>query len=162
MSFHYKRTVIILSVVCLIAVAVMLTALLWPESTGEFIPPEFEENAEYATPDPDSSLGYGKIYREGMNFCAMLCSKIECKENNAVLYFTNPAENTVWMKLRITDEEGNILGESGVLRPGEYVKYVQLEKDIYEDTPVKLKIITYEPETYYSNGTVTVNSTLLK
>lgn len=62
--------------------------------------------------------------------------------------------------MRILDEAGNILGESGLLRPGEYVRAVRLEKIPKQPTPVSLKIMAYEPETYYSAGSAVLKTTL--
>ena len=74
--------------------------------------------------------------------------------SNAAVYLTNPAENEVWLKLRVLDENGNILGETGLIRPGEYVKDVALTENLTAGTKIKLKIMGYEPETYFSAGTV--------
>ena len=53
---------------------------------------------------------------------------------------------------------GNIVGETGLVRPGEYVKEVSLSRRIPCGTPVNLKIMGYEPETYKSAGAVTLST----
>ncbi len=141
--------------VAVIAVITMVVVLCMPkEQQGDFIPPAFESNAVSGTPTVDIELGYSEIYQEGMNFRAWVCGNVTLTGKNVNVYFTNPDENEVWMKLRISDEAGNILGESGILKPGEYVKAVELSKAIAIGTRVHLKIMTYEPETYYSGGAV--------
>ena len=50
------------------------------------------------------------------------------------------------------DEQGNILGESGVLKPGQYIRSMQLENVPQQAGIVLAKILTYEPETWYSMG----------
>ena len=78
--------------------------------------------------------------------------------SNAAVYLTNPAENEVWLKLRVLDGNGNILGETGMIRPGEYVKDVALTENFTAGTKIKLKIMGYEPETYFSAGSATLNT----
>ena len=80
----------------------------------------------------------------------------------ADVYFTNSSEQEIWLKLRVLDENSNILGETGLIKPGEYVKSVSIDADIPDGTAIKLKIMAYEPETYYSAGAVTLNTQIRK
>ena len=56
------------------------------------------------------------------------------------------------------DGNGNILGETGLIRPGEYVKDVALTENLTAGKKIKLKIMGYEPETYFSAGYATLNT----
>lgn len=76
-----------------------------------------------------------------------------------MVYLTNPAENTVWLKLRVLDTNGSILGETGLLRPGEYVRTVALSAAPTPGTSITLKIMGYEPDTYLSAGSATLSTT---
>ncbi|MBQ9121296.1 MAG: hypothetical protein IJY12_02905 [Clostridia bacterium] len=127
----------------------------------EFIPPEFEANAEIGTPEVPDNLGYAEIHKEGMTFSAWICGEIYQDDGKAIVYFTNPESNDVWLKLRIMDEQGNILGESGLIKPGEYVHSVSLNENIIATTSVRIKIMGYEPETYNSVGSVFVQTEIL-
>ena len=64
----------------------------------------------------------------------------------------------MWLKVRVLNSDGNILGESGLIRPGEYVQSVALQTIPSSGSAVALKIMAYEPETYYSAGTVTLTT----
>ena len=66
----------------------------------------------------------------------------------------------MWLKVRILDVGGNILGETGLVRPGEYVQTVALTTIPKPGTPITLKIMAYEPDTYYSMGAGTLNTTV--
>jgi len=127
----------------------------------EFIPPAFEENAEIGMPIVDDSMGYSKMYKEGMTFSAWMCGEIHQENCAAVVYFTNPEINNAWLKLRIMDEQGTILGESGLLKPGEYVRSVSLSAELAAGTAVKMRIMGYEPETYNSIGSVSVQTQII-
>ena len=78
----------------------------------------------------------------------------------AVVYFTNAEENSVYLKLRVLDEDGNILGETGLLKPGEYVEGVELGETFSAGTTISLKIMSYEPDTYMSEGSVVLKTTI--
>lgn len=52
------------------------------------------------------------------------------------------------------------MGETGLLKPGEYVKTVTLTKTLAAGENIKLKIMGYEPETYESAGSVSLNVTV--
>ena len=89
-----------------------------------------------------------------------VCGNVIMEGSNAAVYLTNPAENEVWLKLRVLDENDNILGETGLIRPGEYVKDVALTENLTAGTKIKLKIMGYEPETYFSAGSATLNTAI--
>ena len=151
-------------VVCaVLAVATVITAIIVAnrEPRVEFIPPSFEENAVKGTPDVPDDLGYTELYQEGMAFSAWCCGVVHSEDGQAVVYFTNPKDNDAWLKLRICDESGAILGESGLLKPGEYVRAVTLTEDVPHGTALKMRIMSYEPDTYYSLGAVTVRTNII-
>ena len=103
-----------------------------------------------------------EIYQDGMAFKCSICGNVIASGGAADVYFTNSSEQEVWLKLRVLDEDGNIIGETGLIKPGEYVKSVSIDKDISDGSSIKLKIMAYEPETYYSAGAVTLNTKIGK
>lgn len=123
-----------------------------------FTPPPFEVNAIKGVPDVPNDLGYSAPYKEGMAYHFAVCGNVVMDGRNATVYFTNPKENEVWLKLRVLDEAGNVLGETGLLKAGEYVELVELLEELPVGTPVKLKIMSYEPKTYYSVGSVMLDT----
>ena len=138
---------------------VMITALCIPKTT-EFVPPDFEAAAVQGTPEVEESMGYISPYQEGMGYRFSVCGNVVMEGSNAAVYLTNPEENDVWLKLRVLDENDNILGETGLIRPGEYVKDVALTENLTAGTKIKLKIMSYELETYFSAGSATLNTTI--
>ena len=97
---------------------------------------------------------------QGMGFSVWVCGNVTLDGSHATVYLTNPESNRVWMKLRIMDADGNILGETGLIKPGEYVQSVALSEVPAIGTAIQMKIMTYEPETYYSAGAVTMNTVI--
>lgn len=151
-----KNNILPLAVaVCLLSLGLMVFALRReaPPVMGEFVPPPFEPNAVAGA--PQAPQGYSvldcKAYQVG------LLGKLGAQGE---VWFANPEGNTALLKLRVLDERGNILGETGLLRPGEYVRTVELVRDLRPGTAVTLKIMGYEPETYFSAGAATLNTTV--
>ena len=87
-----------------------------------------------------------------------ICGKFIPKGNAADVWLTNPESNAVWLKVRVLDEKGNILGETGIAKPGEYVQSVTLDTVPKTGKPIVLKIMAYQPETYYSEGAVSLST----
>ena len=152
--------VYILSVLAVTSFFVMLIALSVPKDPprGEFVPPAFESTAIQGVPEVPEELGYTSPYREGMAYRFSVCANVTMDGRVATVYFTNPAENTVYLKLRVLDGNGEILGETGLLKPGEYVRVVELCEALDAGTQIQLKIMSYEPDTYLSAGSVVLKT----
>ena len=91
-----------------------------------------------------------------MSFRASVCGVFQPEGNQADVYLYSPPENAVWLKLRVLDSHGNTLGETGLIRPGESVRSVQLHTLPQPDAEVSYKIMSYEADTYFSCGAVSV------
>lgn len=121
-----------------------------------FTPPPFDDKAINGEPTVPDGLGYNILYREGMSFQVGLCGKVNVVGNIADIYLTNVSENAVWLKARFYDAGGNIIGESGLIRPGEYLKSVTLDFIPGELDGINVKVMSYEPDTYQSLGAITL------
>lgn len=142
----------LLAVICLAFMAFALARKPEPVR-GEFTPPPFDPAAESGTPVVPEGLGYSQL--DCRAYKVSLCGKLGA---DGTVFLTNPKENAVWLKLRVLDEKGNILGETGLVRPGEYVKSVIWSSAPKSGTTVTLKIMAYEPDTYYSAGAASLNT----
>lgn len=165
-----KPDVIIIALLVAIAVAITVTVVALAilnsrennagksSETAAFVPPPFEEGAEQGTPEVPENMGYREVYREGMSFRASICGEVNISEGKADVYFTNSAENSLWMKLRIFDASGKVIAETGLIKPGEYLKTVSFDTVPQNGEKISMKIMTYEPNTYYSGGAVALNT----
>lgn len=150
----------VLSAICAAAICLMIFALTRNKAQpAVFLPPDFEENAVSGFPE-DAGESWTKVYQDGMSFTAYVCGEVVINDGTADLYFTSGAENEVWIKLRIMNESGEILAETGLLKPGEYVKSVEFDIAPSKGEKISMKIMAYEPETYYSAGAVTLNTSV--
>ncbi len=147
--------------ICIISLAIMIFALVKSSKTTQqlsFTPPPFEVNAVYGIPDVPEGLGWGEV--DTQVYKASVCGVIILDENTADVWFTNPENNSVWLKLRVLDSKGSILGETGLIKPGEFVQTITfIEKPKIGDT-IGLKLMAYEPETYHSIGSATLTTTV--
>lgn len=161
MSRKRKGIFIIAAVVCVISLIIMCVTLLFKKHNFQqntFIPPLFEEKAICGTPSDINRDDWRQFDAQVYKFS--ICTSITVVEKKADIWLTNPQENSVWIKMRILDESGNKLSETGLLRPGEYVQAVYFDEVPENNTDIVLKLMAYEPETYYSAGSVQINTTI--
>ena len=144
--------------VCVLSLTAMTAALLLTSDTqqGQFTPPPFESAAQTGMPEVPKNLGYSEL--DAKAFKTAVCGVFAPEENCVDLWLTNPEENSVWLKLRVMDEAGTVLGETGLLRPGEYVRSLTLNTTPHPGAKVTLKLMAYEPDTYYSAGVVSLHT----
>lgn len=155
-----NRLLLPAGVICILSLAAMVMALIFggTQKAVPFTPPPFDEAAQTGTPEVPDDLGFGEL--DAKAFRASVCS-VFAPENGAVdVYLTSPEANTVWLKLRVLDDEGNILGETGLIKPGEYVRSVALTTTPTSGAKIILKLMSYEPETYHSAGAVNLETTV--
>ena len=107
---HHRRTLTLMWLLAAVSVAVMVAVLLCGSESDTFTPPPFEHEAVVGTPSIPEGMGYGMLDAEA--FQAALCGQLTAAETGVDLWLTNPSDNTVWLKLRLFDEEGNLLGET--------------------------------------------------
>ena len=74
-----------------------------------------------------------------------------------IVYFTNPSVNAAWLRLRVLDEHGDVIAQSGILKPGQYITDLPLERLPSVGEKIQLKVMGYEAETYQSIGSVVLN-----
>lgn len=146
----------ILCVLCMGATAFLL--MQGPRQEIRFTPPPFDAAAVAGAPELTHEDGYGTIDAVVYEFSA--CGVISLEENTVDVWFTNHAENEAWLKLILKDENDNKLGETGLIRPGEYVQSIALDPIPAQTCLVKMTVMGYEPETYLSLGNVTLQTEL--
>lgn len=151
-----KKVIWLAALVCAVSLVGMIVALTLT-GTPQFTPPPFDETAELGTPAVPDGLGWGEL--DAQAFRVSVCGVFAAQNGTADVYLTSPASNAVWLKLRVIDGAGKVLGETGLIRPGEYVRSVALDREPESGEVITLKLMAYEPETYHSAGAVTLNTT---
>ena len=119
---------------------------------NEFVPPAFDQAAIIGQPpELPANLGYGILAMQE-DASVGLCRNVMVTDGNAMLYLTAPGTNRCWVRVLIYAEDGTLLGESGLLRPGEYITSVALCTTPKTGSLVSVRIQLYEPDTYLSLG----------
>ena len=159
MKIEKNIPLIVIALVCILSLSVMAVALMLPAKEAEllpFTPPPFDTDAVQGTPDVPENLGWGEV--DAQVYKASVCGVIIPEGDTADVWFTNPESNSVWLKLRVMDSDGNIIGETGIIKPGEYVQAVTFTVIPQKGDTIGLKLMAYEPETYYSAGSATLTT----
>lgn len=142
-----------------IAILSIRIGMYCKETRRDYIPPEFETNVTaidktIEMEETYTILDVAKGYRVG------ICGQPVWENNRLTVYFANPIENEVWMKLCILDENKTILCETGLIRPGECIKHVGIQNIAENKTLIQMKVMGYEPNTYYSMGEITLDTSI--
>ena len=154
-----NKPVAAMTCVCLLAVVVMAIALMLSKPRpSQFLAPSFDPNAVGGVPAVPEHLGWSELDADA--FHVGVCGKVAITNSTADVWLTNLEMNAVWLKLRILDTEGNILGETGLLKPGQYVQAVALNTVPPSGAKITLKVMAYEPETYHSAGSISINTSI--
>ena len=162
MSKNNKRLIAVLTTICCISVLLMIVSLIATSTTeiAEFTPPNFDINAINDKPDIDEDSGWGKIWQEGMGYHFYFNGKLKLNDQTVDAYFYNPPENNCYLKIRVFNVQGNIIYESGLIRPGEYLKTIKFASYVSANENISIKIMSYNPENYTSMGSVILNTSI--
>lgn len=122
--------------------------------------PDFEAAAVSGAPQVDERYGYSTLQVDE-EYSILLCGVPANDGQTVDFYLTNPEDNGVWFRAEVLNEGGDVIGSTGVLRQGEHLPSLTLTEPLSErETPVTLRIVAYEPNTWQSRGNVNLNLTL--
>lgn len=151
-----KKQILILINILIILILIIILLIININKKSIFQKPKFEVNAtsqipktvDYENSIIDISDGYS-IYIEGIP---------HIDKNNLIINFISIKENNIWIKIKVLDEKNNIICESGLIKPGEYLKQLKLKQKVSPNTNLTYMIIGYEKDTYLSAGTIKLNT----
>ncbi len=155
-----NKALYIAGAVCAVCVVFMIVALLMPKKTvrGDFTPPAFAADVQQGVPTVEQERIWYTPPMQGQAFKMSVCCKVIVEGNTADIYLTNYEENDVWLMVRVLNASGKVLGESGIVKPGEYVKSITFDKLPEDGEALCYKVMAYEPDTYYSAGSYTLDA----
>lgn len=141
-------------ILVLTVLAAVIVSMNRPTQKAGFTPPPFEENAVAGVPENvNKALMYNRL-EASEEFVVSLCAMPAIDSAGQLqLYFTSDENNDFFVRVLVLNEDGDRIGETGLLNPGEYVEYVTLDPIPDAGAKLTLKVLSYEPETYYSKGT---------
>lgn len=129
-------------------------------TVADFTPPSFDNTAKNGIPKLNNE-NWIELCENGMSFSTHILGELTLKDNSADVFFTNDKDNDVWLKLRILNGFGNIIAESGLIKPNQYIETIAFSSKPKDGDRITLKIMAYEPSTYYSKGSVEIETTII-
>lgn len=151
-----KKKVIILTGVLLLLILIIALLSINIKNKKTFVKPKFDSSV--LTEIPENINYEDKTINISENYDVYINGMPNIEDNNLIVDFISLKDNNVWIKLRILDETEKIIAESGLIRPGEYLKSVKLNKKVKREDKITYMIIGYEVDTYLSAGTVKLNT----
>lgn len=121
--------------------------------------PKFDNNVS-AIPEKIEDEYYSTLdVNEGFSIGINAILKVDSKQN-AIVNLTSNKNNKVYIKLRLLDSHGMIIGQTGLIKPGEYLEKIELKKKVNEKDKFTIKVMSYDPKTYYSMSAVKLSVSL--
>lgn len=156
-----QKIIIITSIIIFIVLSISVIVLYLNKDKikrkAEFVKPEFETSSIKGKPeDVDETLSYQEMSIKD-DFVVYICATPREENNKLTLYFTSSEKNVSLLKIRIFDANNNLLGESGLIEPNSYIKEINLNRSLNENEGISIKVMSYQKETYYSNGSFKLN-----
>lgn len=156
-----KKRILCLILALLMGVSVLLVACDDQDKNpnAAFVPPPFDAAAVQGTPAVPEGLGWNELNANDV-YKVSVCGVVKLQGDRADIWLTSPATNTVWLKVRVLNEKGETLGETGLIKPGEYVQSVTFTKLPKVGDKITMRVMSYQPDTYYSAGEIKLNTTV--
>ena len=123
--------------------------------------PSFDENATVIPEKIDNEYYTNLDVTDGLSIGVSGVISVD-SNNEGSVNLTSSVDNKAYVKARLLDSSNNIVGETGLIKPGEYVEKMKINKNINEKDKFTLKIMSYDPNTYYSMAAVKLSVSLRK
>ena len=146
----------VLSLIAILSVVMMIYVVSHQNTNTQFIPPVNDAFAISGLPNGEYTISKLSEYEFGINPHPYIQS------DNIYINLYNGQDNDILMKVRVLKDD-KVVGESGIINPGESIEVVKLDQEVNEQSELIYKIMCYEKETYYSagSGIVRLDTSLL-
>ncbi len=151
----YKRTsTIVITIIVTLLFGIGATWFYLDSYSKRYIKPSFDTSYTEGKVEVDEKYGYSEM-QVAEEYKVGLCGEPRADSEGVDLYFSNPEGNNALLKCLLLDEDNNAVGESGLINPNSYIKTVKFNQTHPTGNyPLVIKVLGFEPETYYSKGVV--------
>jgi len=151
-----NKYIIMLSTLLLVLVLIIIILIINITNKRTFHKPPFDKNTTTEIPN---ELDYkDSIIKVSEGYSLYIDGIPTIKNNELIINLITLKENNVWIKIRVLNDEEKIIAESGLIRPGEYLRSVETIKKISKNDKLTYMIMGYEIDTYLSAGNVALNT----
>lgn len=148
-----KKIGILTSLAIILCVGMAFGYITFARGERTFLPPQREASVKEGL--PEALKNYQELpVREG--YIVGMDTNPVFKDGKLYLNAVNKEGNNVWFLVRLYQGKKRI-GETGLLKPGEYVEKIPCEKTLASGEEVLVQIVAYEPDTYHSEGVARVS-----
>lgn len=151
-----NKITIVLSTILIILISIIIFLLININSKKQFKKPEFD-NAATSIPEKLEYKEKAIKVSEGYSLYIDPIPKLD-QNDNLSINLVSLEENKIWIKVRILNAKEEIIGETGLIKPGEYLEKVQINQQLSKNDQITYKIMGYEKDIYRSAGTISLNT----
>ena len=153
MNKQEKKMIALVGVILAVLVAATVAVFVMKQNDNGFVPPAFDSTAVSGYPTVTDQYAQYQNIRVNEDFAFSMCLCPMYSDGKAEIYFAAAGDNNVYTLVKLYDQDGDLIGESGLVKPGEYVQSIGVSIVPTEYTDITARVLSYEPETYYSKGT---------
>lgn len=150
-----NKVIVILFVILIVLISIIILLSVSINKRNKFIRPNFDKKVSVIPKEIDYESSVIEI-RKG--YSIYINSVPTVKDNELAVNFVSMDENDIWIKIRILDNNKQIIGESGLVKPGEFLESVKLNRKLKSKEDIIYEIIGYEIDSYLSAGTIRLNT----
>lgn len=151
-----KKSLIILCSILVVLVGVIVALLAVDKNKGTFKKPDFDSGVVEI---PDNLEYEDKVLSVVSGYSVYISHEPKIVDDNYLkIDLVAPPTNNIYIKVRLLDKDKNIVGETGLLKAGEYLEKVKLDKNVKAKDNITYKIMGYEKNSYMSAGSVALNT----
>lgn len=151
-----NKIIIGLTIILIILVSIIIFLLISINNKKQFKMPEFDNSVTEIPEDLEYKKNTIKVNNDYI-FYIEPTPKLD-QNNNLKINIVSSENNKIWIKVRILNGKKEIIGETGLIRPGDYLAKVKLQQEMSVNDQITYKIMGYEKEKYTSAGTISLNT----
>lgn len=143
----------------ILTLAVVFVVKMNQTVKGDYVQPEFDPSAASADVDSLNSIESFSLLQATESLGVGMQCDVYLVNDKYQVNFYSVDTNTDYLLVKILDESGEkLLGQSGLIKPGEYIEYVDAISVPKKNQNIKIKVYTYETDTYLSKGAFSLNT----
>lgn len=152
-----NKITIMLIMILVILISIIIFLLININDKKSFVKPEFDKTSTTSIPENINYKKSGIKITDGYSIYIEALPK-KTKDNYLNINLISYEDNNVWIKVRVLNNKKEIIAESGLIKSGEYLEKIKLNKTINVNDQISYKIMGYQTDSYLSAGSIILNT----